>query len=176
MSENSLFTNNELKLFKFEIKSKFRAGIRTPVNILYIFMAIIGIGWASWAIPVINKGSITPETIGIYVISFLITVGLDALLIFKKIGDENKIGQTISILIMILSILLIILSSTLSLKSFPEENTIKPIGTWKCYAYFILPMVLTISILMSIVLKGFDNEELPVGPLDLPPSSLADRK
>lgn len=170
-----IITEEDWNLFKIELKSKLRAGIRTPINILYIFMTLIGVGWASWAIPVMNKSSITPETIGIYVIGFLITVGLDALLVFKRTGDENRIGQTISVLIMIFSVILIMISSILSLKSYPESSSPDADGVWRCSAYFLLPIFLAFAILMSLVLTGFDTEELHVGPIDLPPTSITNR-
>jgi len=176
MSEDSqIFTESERRTFKIALKSKFRTGVRTPINILYIFMTLIGVGWATWAIPVLNKASITPETIGIYIIGFLITVWLDALLILKKTADDNKVEQTISVLIMIFSTLLIIASSILSLKSFPENSNLESEGSWKCYAYYIFPIILIVAILMSVVLTGFDAEKLHVGPLDMPENSIANR-
>lgn len=176
MSEDSnIFTQNDIKLFCFELKSKFRAGIRTPVNILYIFMTLIGVGWASWAIPVFNKSSITPETIGIYVIGFLISVGLDALLVWKKTGDDNGYEQAISVLIIIASFVLIIIASILSLKSFSAESTIESEGSWKFGAYVFLPFILILAILMSLVLTGFDTRQLPIGSLDISENSISNR-
>ena len=153
------FTRHEVNSFCVEFLSKFWGGVRSPTGILYIALTLIGVGWATLAIPAINESEISPETYGIYVIGFLVTVMLDAIITWKKSGEGNKVEETISQIFWVISLLLIIVSSILSVKSYHVDANKTKVGEWKNYSIPLLYAVLIVTIGMSVVLKGIDHEE-----------------
>jgi hypothetical protein len=161
-----IFTRHEIDSFLFELRSKFRSGIRSVTGIFYILMTLVGVGWASWEIPILNNNETSPETLGIYVIGFLVTVGLDALLTWKRTGDDNRYEQAIATAFMALSAIFLIVASILSIKTH---------GSWRCSAEPLLGIILIIAIGMSLVLTGFDSSLPPLGPLDVPVDDINDR-
>lgn len=169
------FTREECSVFLLELQSKFWGGVRSTTGLIYISFTLIGIGWASWIIPSYNDSEISPETFGIYVIGFLITVMLDAIVTWKKSGVGNENEQAISGIFMVLSFLLIIGTSWLSVKSFSIDSQKARVGEWKGYSPFLLTIVLIITIAMSLVLTGIDHEFIKVGSVDKPVDEVRDR-
>lgn len=158
-------TKAELSLFWFELSSKFWGGFRTINSLLYLFFTLMGVGIASWGIPVANGSEISPETLGIYVIGFLIAVGLDALyvLISPKAGSgNNSLERVIAGLFTMFAALLTIwawyLSTTITL---PESRAVtgsvhETVKQWRFAANYWLSLTLGIGILMSITIAGID--------------------
>lgn len=169
------FTREEFTVFRLELVSKFWGGIRSLTGFIYISFTLIGIGWASWIIPSYNESEISPETFGIYVIGFLITVMLDAIMTWKKSGVGNENEQAISGIFMVMSFLLIIGTSWLSVKSFHLDSSKARVGEWKNYAPPLLSVVLIFTIAMSLVLTGIDHDFLKVGSVDRPVEDIRDR-
>lgn len=171
----TIFTREELNLFWFELVSRFRSGVRSPAGFLYVSFTLIGVAWASWGIPWLNRAETSPETLGIYVIGFLITVLLDALITWKKKGNDNPYEQAIAAIFLVISLLLVIFSSYLSVKNFKLElNPPREVGAWKRWAQPLLYTCLTCAVIMSLVLSGIDPK-VPIGPLDVPVGDIADR-
>jgi hypothetical protein len=168
-----LFTLSELAQFGDTLGSKFRDGVRSETGLIYIVFTIIGVAWASYAIPAINRSELSPETLGIYVIGFVISVILDAMILWKK-GSENKYEVAISITFMIASIIFLPVASYLSLKSFKADSG-EP-GTWRAGAEPLLVALFVCTIFMSLVLTGLNPEEPNIGPLDVSLNSINDRK
>lgn len=168
-----LWTKDEIKGFGFELSAKLRDGIRSGDGMLYVFLTLVGVAWATWAIPAINSNHTSPETFGVYAIGFLVTVLLDALLTWKKRGDGNKYEQAIAVVCICIAISLIILVSNYSV-GIPVQG---PPGSlnWKPYAYPILIASFVASIVMALVLTGFEASSPPVGPLDLPVEAVEGR-
>lgn len=169
-----IFTHDEVELFIFELQTKFREGVRSPDALLYVVITLVGVGLATWAIPAYNRAHTSPETLGIYVIGFLVTVFLDAMFTWKRKGAENKYEQAIAVLCMCLALLLIVLASYFSVKTTspqtPEVDLI-----WKACAYPVLWLCFLASVLMALVLSGFEAGAPPVGPLDRPVNAVEDR-
>lgn len=174
-----IFTREEMSLFLYELKSKFRDGIRSSAGFLYISLTLIGLAWASWGIPSLNYSETSPETLGIYVIGFLISVMLDAMVTWKKKGSENPYEQAIAVIFMVTSLLLVILASVFSLKTFHLEIVPTKVsewkGEWKTGATAILAFSLCCAISMSLVLTGIDPKLPAIGPLDNPLTDVSDR-
>lgn len=170
-----IFTNEEISLFFFELKSKFRSGLRSPAGFLYISLTLIGVAWASWGIPSINNSETSPETFGIYVIGFLVTVMLDAIITWKKKGNDNPYEQAIAGLFIVFSMLLAIGASALSLKSIHIEPDKTRVEAWKYGATPFLFIILICAITMSLVLTGIDPKLPPIGSLDTPVNAIRDR-
>ena len=169
-----IFSRDEVELFLFELRTKFRDGVRSPDAMLYVVFTFVGVGWATWAIPAYNQTHTSPETFGIYAIGFLVTVFLDAMLTWKRKGDENKYEQAIAVLCMCAAFLLIILVSFFSVNvASPQTPTAESI--WKACAYPILWLCFFASVLMALVISGFESGAPPVGPLDLPVTAVKDR-
>lgn len=160
------FSREEIALFGQELKSKFWGGVRSPTGFLYIALTFIGVGWASWAIPTLNESETSPETLGIYVIGFLITVMLDSVIAWKKSGVGSEFEQAIAAIFMVISLLLIIGSSIFALKTFSVSSDKVRIGEWKFGSSPLLLVVLIFTILMSLVLTGIDHELLRIGSTD----------
>lgn len=169
------FTRDEFAVFRLELKSKFWGGVRSSTGFIYISFTLVGIGWASWFIPTYNESEISPETFGIYVIGFLITVMLDAIMVWKKSGVGNENEQAISGIFMVMSFLLLIGTSWLSVKSFHLDINKARVGEWKNYASPLLSVVLVFTIAMSLVLTGIDSNFLKVGSVDRPVEDVRDR-
>jgi L-asparagine transporter-like permease len=170
-----IFTGEEIALFWFELKSKFRDGVRSPVSILYISLMLTGVAWATWFIPSVNKSETSPETLGVYVIGFLVTVGLDALVSWKKNGEEKKYEQAISAVFIVISVVLIICASILSMKT-PNEPNSTELASWKPWASQLLFLIFCVAVFMSLSLSGIDPKIVPIGPLDKSVASIEDRK
>jgi len=130
------FTREELVSFRLELQSKFWGGVRSLTGVIYIAFTFVGIGLASLLIPTYNESEISPETFGIYLIGFLITVMLDAMLAWKKSGVENENEQAIAGIFMMISFLLIICTSLLSVKSFHLESDKTRVGEWRITRHF----------------------------------------
>jgi hypothetical protein len=161
-----IFSNDERKTFFLELSSKFRSGIRSPEGFIYICITFFGVGWASWQIPVWNGSHISPETLGIYVIGFVITVGADSLMIYKKSGEDSPYETAIGALFMILSGLLFVVASVLSWKRGES---------WPNGATPGLALILIISIWMTLVLTGFDSKPPKMAAADKPLNEIKDR-
>lgn len=174
-NNNSIFTREEISLFFFELKSKFRGGVRSPAGPLYISLMLMGVAWASWGIPSINETETSPETFGIYVIGFLVTVMLDAIVTWKKNGNDNPYEQTIAMVFMVVSVLFIICASFLSVKTFHIELDKTRVGEWKSFATPVLFIVFICTIAMSLVLTGIDPKLPPIGSLDVSMDAVRDR-
>lgn len=172
--ENLIFSRNDFQLFWFELKSKFRGGVRSPDALLYVMLTPMGIGWASFAIPAINRTHFSPETLGIYVIGFLVTLLLDALLIWKKSGPENGYEWAIAVLSIIAAVALIMVVSYFSV-SAGYPNSPGADSVWRDGAYPVLWLSFLASVLMTLVISGFDAGAPPVGPLDTPVEAVEDR-
>ena len=142
---------------------------------MYITFTLIGVAWATWGIPSINKSDTTPETLGVYVIGFLVTVLLDALISWKKNGDDKKYEQAISVVFMVGSLALIVWASFLSLKSTVviDSNVTEQ---WKMFAAPFLLLIFSLAILMSLVLTGIDPKIVSIGALDTPLGQLRNRE
>ena len=171
----SIFTREEISLFLFELKSKFRSGVRSPAGALYIALMLIGVAWASWGIPSLNESETTPETFGIYVIGFLVTVMLDAIVTWKKKGNDNPYEQAIAVIFIVVSLLLVIGASSLSLKTFHMDPDKTRVGEWKNFATPSLFFVFICAIAMSLVLTGIDPKLPPIGSLDASVDAVCDR-
>jgi len=171
----SIFTREEIKIFLIELKSKFRGGVRSPVGVVYIVFMVISMGWASFGIPFSNESEISPESLGIYVIGFLVTVLLDATVIWKRTGNDNPTEQTIAGIFMMVSVILISWASYLSIKSFHVEPNKTRVGTWKNFAMPSLFIIFIVSILMSLVLTGLDSQAPEIGSLDTSLNTVRDR-
>lgn len=169
------FSREELVLFRLELQSKFWGGVRSKTGALYIVLTLIGVGWASWVIPSLNESETSPETFGIYVIGFLITVMLDAIITWKKSGVGNESEEAIAGFFIVVSWLLIIATSFLSLKSFHIAPNKMRVGEWKSYSTPLLFVVLIITITISLALTGIDHELLKIGSADRPIEELRDR-
>ena len=169
------FSREELTSFLLELKSKFWGGVRSLTGVIYIAFTFVGIGLASLIIPSYNESEISPETFGIYVIGFLITVMLDAMLAWKKSGVDNENEQAIAGIFMMISFLLIIFTSLLSVKSFHLDSNKTRVGEWKGYAPFLLTVVFVLTIAMSLVLAGIDHELLKIGSVDRSVEDIRDR-
>jgi len=169
--EQPIFTRDEVKFFVFELRAKFRDGLRSPDSLLYVVFTLVGIGWATWAIPAFNRAHTSPETVGVYAIGFLVTVFLDAMFTWKKRGEENKYEQAIAVLCMCLAFVLIILASYFSVHVTSQDTG----QEWKPGAYFVLWVAFGLAVLMTLVLSGFEVGPPPVGPLDLPVGAVEGR-
>lgn len=169
------FSREELASFILELKSKFWGGVRSLTGVIYIAFTFVGIGLASFIIPSYNESEISPETLGIYVIGFLITVMLDAVLAWKKSGVDNENEQAIAGIFMMFSFLLLICTSLLSVKSFHLDTNKTRVGAWKGYAPFFLTVVFIVTIAMSLVLAGIDHELLKIGSLNKDVNDIRDR-
>ncbi|VTU38504.1 hypothetical protein [Variovorax sp. PBL-E5] len=160
-----IFTHEEVKLFFYELSAKFRDGVRSPDAFLYVVFTLVGVGWATLAIPKINSSHTSPETVGVYVIGILVTVLLDGMLTWKSKGGDNKYGHAIAVLCMCVSLLLIVVVSYFSAnKSPPTAPGGEPI--WKACSYPVLCASFVLSVLMALVLAGFEAGPPAVGPLD----------
>lgn len=169
------FSREELTLFRIELQSKFWGGVRSKTGALYTVLTLIGIGWASWAIPSLNESETSPETFGIYVIGFLITVMLDAIITWKKSGVGNESEEAIAGFFIAVSLVLIIVTSYLSLKSFHIEPNKMRVGVWKSYSTPLLFFVLVVTIIISLILTGIDHDLLKIGSVDRDVNALRDR-
>lgn len=174
--EAPIFTRESIRLFWYELRSKFRGGVRSPAGFIYISLTLIGVAWASWGIPSINNSQTSPETLGIYVIGFLITVMLDAIITWKKKGNDNYSEQTIAGLFIVLSLLLTIAASVLSLKTVHIGTDNTRIENWKSGATPLLFSILIGAIAMSLVLTGIDPRLPRIGSLDVSVDAVRDRK
>lgn len=170
-----LFTKDELSVFSTELGSKFRAGVRSPTGILYSCFVFVGVGWASFAIPVWNGSNITPETLGIYVVGILVTVMADGLMVWKKGSDENRYEQAIAVLVTTLSLVSLVLASLFSTKSSHVEDSRLVLDDWRYLANPVLIFLLILATTMSLVLTGFDSKPLHIGAIDRPTAELNDR-
>lgn len=169
-----IFTRDEVELFGFELRTKFRDGVRSPDALVYVLLTLIGVGWATYAIPAINSSHISPETLGVYVIGFLVTLCLDATFTWKKKNGENKYEQAIAALCMCAALVLIIFVSYFSVVSSPSEPPSKD-AIWKTGAYVVIWLCFIASVLMALVISGFDAGTPPVGPLDISLDAVEDR-
>lgn len=196
-----IWTGEEIASFVLDLHSKFRAGMRNISSIFYTIFTLVGVAWASFAIPSINKSEINPETIGIYVIGVLITVTLDAILYFidKRDGASSPNNErNIAGLACCLSFLLIIAASILSTAVQPEpltsgaaastivatsngaahaniSNHAETTKHWRDHAEIFLFLILIISIIISLVLAGIDTDPLKVGSVSRSIDSIADK-
>jgi hypothetical protein len=184
-----LFSKEELSLFGYELYSKFRSGVRAVPSFLYLACTLLGVGWASYAIPAINKSEISAETLGIYVIGVVISVTLDALLILiaqKGDIDGNSNGRAIAALFWVLGIVLTVWASFLSIS--PGDALAPTVGIpaaslthieahkkWHWGAEFFLCFILFVSIAMSLILAGFDSDQPTIGSLERDPNAIKDR-
>ena len=177
----SFFRDNEIVEFCDHVWGKFRGGVRTPIGLIYGFATLVGVGWATWGIPAINGSHISPETLGIYVIGFLITVLLDAgVTLAKKLREEEDFGYDTAATVMcfILSIALVIWASYLSIRAdhVPLPSPSPPIEPkWKFAAYPLLAFILSLAVLMWFVLSGIDPKGPTIGPLDKSPGAVRNR-
>lgn len=171
-----LFTQEELKIFFEELWSKFRSGVRSPEGVVYIAVTLIGVAWASWGIPSINNSETSPETLGIYVIGFLIAVALDsAMIAWKHKNSSSSYEIAILTIIGLTSFVMIFLASNFAIR--PVDLELKPpqrVG-WKPGSMELLGLFLSIAILMSLIVSGIDTGRPSIGPLDNPVSEIADR-
>ena len=168
------FTQNEIDGFVFEFRAKFRDGVRSADGWLYVFLTLMGVAWATWAIPAFNNSHTSPETFGVYAIGFLVTLLLDALLTWKKKGDSNRYEQAIAVVSICTAFTLIVLVSYFSVgvatQAAPGATPI-----WKTGAYPVLICSFIASVVMALVLTGFETSPPKVGPLDLSVSAVEDR-
>lgn len=170
----SIYTDAEWRSFFSGCVAKFRAGMHSASGILYSVLVLVGVAWASFAIPNLNAGETTPETLGIYVIGILVTVFADALMIYARGGDQNRLEQAIAVAVMSIALILLVIASFFSVKSSHFENSIKVLNGWRCMSNPVLFLLLAISIALSLLLTGFDPE-LPNGALDTPIDAVQDR-
>lgn len=170
-----IFTREEIKLFSYELKAKFRSGIRSPIGPLYIFLMLFGIGLTTLGIPIYNESEISPETFGIYVIGFLVTVALDAMVIWKKTGNDNQNEQAIAVIFIVISSVLIVFSSLLSIKTFHLAEDKTRVGEWKSYGSCFLSFIFLITIVMFLILTGIDSQVPKIGSLEEPVTAIRDR-
>ena len=110
---------------------------------LYLAIVVVGVAFATWAIPAMNSSETSAETLGIYVIGILIAVFADSLFLWKKSKDD-VIAETVAVV----SFLLCLLAGFLSVKEqlhSPEGLTSK---RWRPYGEIALYAILTLSIFM----------------------------
>jgi len=169
----AIYTKSEWNAFFTGCGSKFRAGMRSPSGMLYIGLVLGGVAWASFAIPNLNAGETTPETLGIYVIGILVTVIADALMILIKGGDQNPLEQGIAVAVVIIALGALMLASLFSLRSSHFENSTKILHGWRCLADQVLFLLLAISIALTLLITGFDSK-LPNSVIDRPVSAVKD--
>ena len=161
-----IFTRDEVDFFCSELQKKFRYGVRSADTILYVFITLVGVGWATYAIPAINSSHISPETLGVYVIGFLVTLGLDATFTWRKKNEENKYELAIAALCMCIALLLIIVVSYFSVVASPSQTPLKE-AVWKPGSYVVIWICFITSALMALLISGLDGAPPSVGPLDV---------
>jgi hypothetical protein len=190
-----LIEQAELEFFWYELKSKFRSGMRGIPSILYLFFTLLGVGLASWLIPSMNGSEISAETLGIYVIGFLVSVWLDALLILisqKGDGDKNHYEREIAAMFLVFSVVLTLWAWYLSLHAPAEivsavpaaivpgsaHGTMTPIAEhkkWRWGAEYFLGFILLGSLAMSLILAGIDSEQPGFGSLERNVDAIKDK-
>lgn len=160
-----LFTRDEVQLFLFEVLSKFRDGIRSPDALLYIVVTLCGVAGATWMIPAFNRTHTSPETFGIYVIGFLVTLFLDAMFTWKK-GSEKPYEQAIAVLCACAAFVMIFIAARFSVaRDWTDPPEAEPI--WRSGAYFALWTCFILTVLMSLIVSGFEAKPPRVSPLDV---------
>jgi hypothetical protein len=174
-TKSERFSSEEIALFRMELASKFWGGMRSPAGVIYIAITLLGVGWASWTIPYLNDSETSPETLGIYVIGFLITVMLDSIIAWKKSGVGGKYEEAIAGIFMVISLFLIMLSSLFAIKSFHVTPEKVRVGEWRSWSTSILFLALGVTIYMSLVLAGIDHEQLKIGSADKPIGEVRNR-
>lgn len=170
----TLYTADERKAFYFEFGSKLSAGLHSASAVLYSFLVLGGVAWASFAIPNWNAGETTPETLGIYVMGILITVFADALMILIKGGDNNRIEGAIAVAVAILAFTALVAASFFSIRPSKMENSLRMMGEWRAFSNAVLFFLLAFAVTMSLVLTGFDAKLPPNGALDKPVTEVKD--
>lgn len=171
-----IFTKEELRRFFEELWTKFRYGVRSPEGMLYTTITLIGVGWASWTIPAINNSELSPETLGIYVIGFLLSVTLDAAMIaWKYKGSNTNYETAILVVVGLGTFILIIASSYFAIK--PLNVDLKPPQRedWRWGATPSLLLILMCAIIASLIVSGMDTKPPEIGPLDNPITDLTNR-
>ncbi|MDY0977716.1 hypothetical protein SOM61_22395 [Massilia sp. CFBP9012] len=177
-----IFSKEELGTFIYDLHSKLRAGLRSVTGVLYLVLTLVGVAWASYAIPAINGSDTSAETLGIYVIGVLIAVTLDSFVYLVNQGgssESNSNGRVIAGICFGIGFLLIVWASFLSIAVQPEAvpNTASLKDTamasaagvtgtvtavtdqkrWRWGAHAFLILILLIAILMSLILTGIDT-------------------
>lgn len=189
-----LIERDELQYFWYELRSKFRSGMRGIPSVLYLFFTLIGVGLASWLIPKMNGSEISAETLGIYVIGFLVSVWLDALLILiaqKGGADNNRYEREIATLFLVVSVLLTLWAWFLSLHvdtpvaaggggthqaGEPSASGQVSEHHWRWGAEIFLGLILIASLIMSLILAGIDSEQPGFGSLQLDVDAIKDKQ
>ena len=171
----TFYTLDERKAFYFEFGSKLNAGLHSASAVLYSFLVLAGVAWASFAIPNWNAGETTPETLGIYVIGILITVFADALMILIQGGDHNRIERAIAVVVAMCAFTVLVIASFFSIRPTQMENSVRVMGEWRPFSDAVLFLLLAIAVAMSLVLTGFDAKLPPNGALDKPVAEVKDR-
>ena len=166
------FTLEELNDLWNYTKSRFWDGIRSDTGLIYVAATVLGVGWATWGIPLINGSETSPETLGIYVIGILFTVLLDSMVLWKKRSPEDGNEFAIGMLGMLFSGAMIIISSRFSVKFSGIKNEER---NWSDHSYWVLYLIFFISILISIVLTGIDPDKSPIASVDTPISNIKNR-
>lgn len=172
-----LFTSNEWKGFWDEIWSKFVDGIRATGAKLSLVITACGIAAVTWGLPHLNRSDTSPETLGIYVLGFIIPLFCEAFLLVK---DENRsFDGAVAEWTCIFLFVLWTLAFWLSLKTnFPQPATDAPHSKseWRWGASGFLLFLLVLSLFFSFVVTGFDQKKAPKIPvLDEKPQELHDR-
>lgn len=171
----AIFTKSEIKAFKFELNSKFVAGIRSSFGVFYIFVVGAGVALASFYIPAWNGSHISPETLGIYVIGILIAVMADSfILMMKSYRDKKNVEFAIAVLFTLFSLILIFLATLLSTKDSFLDDSKHVLTDWWSWSNEVLGFLLVISVVMSLILTGYDST-IDIGPLDRAIADVSDR-
>jgi cytosine/uracil/thiamine/allantoin permease len=168
-------TLDEIYRFFLALASKFWCGLRSTSGVLYIALTFIGVAWATYGISSLNYSEPSPETLGIYVIGFLVTVLLDSMVTWKRAGSENKNELAISVCFIVMALLLLIWSAYLSIKTYNVELDPPRAGVWKWGANYLLLFILICTIGMSLVLTGVDSTLPQMGSLAKSTQDVADR-
>lgn len=165
-----LFSPDERRVFFDEMWAKFRNGLRSS-GFLYVAVTAIGVGWASFGIPSINNSEISPETLGIYVIGFLISVMLDSFIVAWR--NRTSISTTESNILGVLSVgalLLTCWASYLAIKNIDVALDPPQRDGWKYGATPLLIIILTLAICMSLIVSGMDSAVLKIPAADSTPN------
>lgn len=192
------------KYFWYELSHKFLNGAIADSGLFYIFFTAVGVGLASYLIPITNGSEISPETLGIYVIGFLVSAGLDALMELMKVtdsGNHNRYGRAIAKWILVLTTLLLLWAWYLSLH-VPAESAVvanaaatqseavgtgthansahqisahSPFKIWRTGATEFLFIILLLGLAMSLILAGDGPEQPAFGSLNRDPNDIADK-
>jgi vacuolar-type H+-ATPase subunit I/STV1 len=122
-------------------------GLFSGPGMLYMALVVVTCGWATYYLPTINGTHTSPETLGVYVISLLVTLFAEALFTWKK-GVEDRVALTIMVLSVVLGIVAMFLSS--------KVTSAQGVRDWLPFAQGALIAVLVFTLVLWLALNAVD--------------------